>query len=152
MNILITGTTGYIGYKLAMAAVKKGYHVNALVRNVLSPNLPQHPDITFFRGDITDPCSIILAVKDCDFVFHAAGLTQLWNKDRRVFYNVNVEGTRNMLEASWREGVKKFVFTSSCAVLGPSNERPVTEDDPRIIPYENDYEISKHCAEELVKE
>jgi len=152
MNILITGTTGYIGYKLAMAAAKKGYQVNALVRNVLSSNLPKHSNIKFFRGDITDPGSIIPAVKACDFVFHAAGLTQLWNKDRTIFYKVNVEGTRNMLEASLKEGLKKFVFTSSCAVLGPSNGRPVSEDDPRIIPYENDYEISKHCAEELVKE
>jgi nucleoside-diphosphate-sugar epimerase len=49
-------------------------------------------------------------------------------------------------------GVKKFVYTSTCAVLGPSYHHPVRENDPRLSAFENDYEISKHCAEELVKE
>jgi nucleoside-diphosphate-sugar epimerase len=57
-----------------------------------------------------------------------------------------------MLEAARQHGVKKFIFTSSCAVLGPSQAGPVREDDPRHTPFENDYEISKHCAEELVRE
>lgn len=152
MKILITGTTGYIGNRLAIAAATKGYDVNALVRNLSSQNLPHHPNIHFFKGDITDPASITPAIKDCHFVFHAAALTQLWNKDRSVFYKVNVDGTRNMLEAALKAAVRKFVFTSSCAVLGPSNGHPVSEDEPRITPFENDYEISKHCAEELVKE
>ena len=58
MKILITGTTGYIGYKLAMAAAHRGYEVAALGLNVSSPNLPHHPHIKFFKGDITDLASI----------------------------------------------------------------------------------------------
>jgi nucleoside-diphosphate-sugar epimerase len=57
-----------------------------------------------------------------------------------------------VLEAAFVHGVKKMVFTSSCAVLGPSKDQPVSEDDSRFTPFENDYEISKHCAEELVRE
>ena len=57
-----------------------------------------------------------------------------------------------MLESALTLGVKKFVFTSSGAVIGPSGKYPMSESDPRITAFENDYEISKHWAEELVKE
>lgn len=152
MKIFITGATGYIGHKLALSAAGKGYQVSALVRSVQSPNLPRHNNIRFFKGDVTDPASVMQAIAGCEYVLHAAALTQLWHKDRSLFYQVNVTGTRNVLEAALQHGVKKFVFTSTCGVLGPSAGRPVTEEDPRFTPFENDYEISKHCAEELVME
>ena len=152
MKLLITGSTGYIGQKLALAAAKKGYVVHALVRNPASPNRPLHENIHYFKGDINDTASIATAIQGCDAVLHAAALAQLWNKDRNLFYKVNVDGTKNMLQAAKQEGVKKFLFTSSCAVLGPSYAQPVSEDDPRQNPFENDYEISKHCAEEVVRE
>jgi nucleoside-diphosphate-sugar epimerase len=91
-------------------------------------------------------------MQDCDVVIHAAGITQLWHRDRSVFYKVNVGGTKNVLEAACFHKVRKFIYTSTGAVLGPSFQYPVAEEDPRITPFENDYEISKHCAEELVKE
>lgn len=152
MKIFITGSTGYIGHKLAMSAARKGYQVHALLRNCSSPHHPVHDNIRYFKGDINDPCSITPAIQGCAVVLHAAALAQFWNKDRSLFYKINVEGTKNMLEAARQAGVKKFLFTSSCAVLGPSHERPVREDDPRHTPFENDYEISKHCAEELVRQ
>lgn len=152
MKIFITGATGYIGNQLALRAVDKGYEVAALVRSVQSPHLPRHPAIQFYQGDITDYASVRKAMAGCQAVLHAAALTQLWHKDRSLFYRINVMGTRNVLEAALQHRVQKFVFTSSCAVLGPSNGHPVTEDEPRFTPFENDYETSKYCAEELVKE
>jgi nucleoside-diphosphate-sugar epimerase len=152
MKILITGATGYIGHKLTEEAISKGYKVHILVRDIHSKYTPDHPDIITFKGDVTDKESVITAMKGCEKVLHAAGITSFYSKDRSVFYKVNVEGTRNMLEAALKLGVKKFVFTSTGAVLGPSGKYPMTENDPRIIAFENDYEISKHWAEELVKE
>ena len=152
MKIFITGVTGYIGHNLALAAIKKGYTVHALVRNTSSPQLIVHEKINYFKGDVTDYDSVVKAMEICDAVIHAAGITQLWHHDRSVFYRVNVGGTRNVLEAACFHNVKKFVYTSTCGVLGPSLRYPVAEEDPRITPFENDYEISKHCGEELVKE
>ena len=152
MKILITGATGYIGYKLAMEAARRNYTVHILVRDLQSPLLPVHPNIIKFKGDITDKVSVMAAMMNCDKVMHAAAIAKLSAKDNSIFYSVNVEGTRNMLDAALAVGVKKFVFTSSGAVIGPSGKFPMNENDPRIAAFENDYEISKHWAEELVKE
>ena len=152
MNILITGATGYIGYKLAMEAARRNYTVHILVRDLQSPLLPTHPNIIKFKGDITDKGTVIAAMMNCNKVIHAAAIAKLSAKNNTIFYSVNVEGTRNMLDAALALGVKKFVFTSSGAVIGPSGKYPMTENDPRIAAFENDYEISKHWAEELVKE
>jgi nucleoside-diphosphate-sugar epimerase len=152
MKIFITGATGYVGHKLILAAVDKGYMVHALVRDASSSRLVEHEKICYFKGDITDYNSVRQAMQGCDAVMHAAGITQLWNYDRSVFYSVNVGGTKNILEAACFLNIKKLVYTSTCGVLGPSFTYPIAEEDPRITPFENDYEISKHCAEELVKE
>lgn len=152
MKVFITGATGYIGHKIVHAAINRGYSVHALVRNPSSPQLAELNNVRYFKGDITDYASVALAIKGCDAVFHTAAITQLWHRDRSVFYRVNVGGTKNVLEAACVHGVKKFIYTSTCAVLGPSHRLPIIEEDPRITPFENDYEISKHCAEELVKE
>jgi nucleoside-diphosphate-sugar epimerase len=152
MKIFITGATGYIGYKLAMEAARRNYTVHILVRDLRSSLLPVHPNIIAFKGDITDKASVMVAIKGCDKVMHAAAIAKLSARDNSIFYSVNVEGTRNILDASLAAGVKKFVFTSSGAVIGPSGKYPMSENDPRIVAFENDYEISKHWAEELVKE
>ena len=152
MKILITGATGYIGYKLAMEAARKNYTVHILVRDPRSPLAPIHPNIIKFKGDITDKESVLAAMEGCSKVMHAAAIAKLSAKDNSVFYSINVDGTRNMLDAALTLGVKKFVFTSSGAVIGPSGKFPMSESDPRIVAFENDYEISKHWAEELVKE
>ena len=152
MKILITGATGYIGYKLAMEAARRNYIVHILIRDLQSPLLPVHPNIIKFKGDITDKGTVMAAMATCDKVIHAAAIAKLSAKDNTIFYSVNVEGTRNMLDAALALSIKKFVFTSSGAVIGPSGKYPMSENDPRIAAFENDYEISKHWAEELVKE
>ena len=152
MKILITGATGYIGHKLALEAVARNYTVHILVRDMQSPLVPVHPNIIKFKGDITDKESVLAAMKGCDNVMHVAAIAKLWDKDSSIFYKVNVEGTRNILDAALMLGVKKLIYTSTCAVIGPSDKNPMNENDPRIVAFENDYEISKYWAEELVKE
>ena len=150
MKLFITGITGYIGSRLAEAAVAKGYKVHALVRqNRVNENSNA---ITYFTGDVTDYDSVLNAMRGCDYVMHAAAITRLWDKNSSQLYHINVGGTRNVLKAAKELGVKRLVFTSSCAVLGPSDQKPLAEEDPRYSAFENDYEVSKYCAEELVKE
>lgn len=152
MKIFITGATGYIGHKLAMTAAESGNTVHILVRNLNSPFLPVHPNISIFGGDIRDKHSVRHAMDGCEYVMHAAAIAKYSQKDREEFYNVNVEGTRNVLDVAHELNVKRFIFTSSGATLGPSDKCPLTEEDPRLCAFECDYDLSKYLAEEIVRE
>lgn len=152
MKILITGATGYVGHQLALTLAEQGNGVHILVRNSFSSNIPRHKNIIAFTGDITDRPSIRFAICGCKQVYHTAALVKIFAKDPSEFYKVNVEGTANLLAEALESGVKKFVFTSTCGVLGKSVLTPKNENDPRTSSFDNDYEFTKFLAENLVKE
>ena len=150
MKILVTGATGYVGHQLALTLAENGNEVHVLVRNPASVNVPPHKNIRVFTGDITNPQSITTAIRGCKQVYHTAARVGLWANDPSVFYDVNVEGTRNVLDAALQTGVEKSVFTSTCGVIGPSLNEPMSEKDPRIACFGLDYELSKKMGEDLV--
>lgn len=152
MKILITGATGQIGHKLALTLAERNNEIHILVRNPNSFNIPKHKNIRVFQGDITDIPSISAAIKGCTQVYHVAALAKIFHTDSTQFHKINVEGTHNLLQKALEFGVEKFLFTSSCSVIGPSNGKTLTENDSRIIPFFCDYDITKHKAENLVKE
>jgi len=152
MKILITGATGYIGHQLALTLAERGNEINILVRDPNSANVPFHKNIHVFAGDITDRQSISAAMRNCEQVYHTAALVKIFARDPSDFYKVNVDGTGNVLAKALEHGVKKLVFTSSCAVMGPSLNEPRCENDPRITAFDNEYEFTKFLAENLVKE
>ena len=152
MKILVTGATGYLGHRLALTLAEAGNNVHVLVRNPVAVNVPDHKNIRVFRGDITDRQSITAAIQNCEQVYHTAALVKIFARDPADFYKVNVEGTANVLSKALEAGVKKLVFTSSCAVMGPSAGEPRSENDPRIVAFENEYEFTKFLAENLVRE
>jgi nucleoside-diphosphate-sugar epimerase len=152
MKVLVTGATGYVGHNLAMTLAQSGSQVHILVRNPKSVFIPQHPLIKVFAGDITKKETIFPAIENCDIVFHTAALVQFCTAKPTDFYDINVEGTRYMLDAALRAGVKKFVFTSTGGVIGPSLHKEMSETDPRVAGFTNDYDLSKFLAEKLVRE
>lgn len=152
MKILITGATGYLGHRLALTLAERNNEVHILVRNLDSHNIPQHKNIKVFAGDITEKQSIKPAINECKQVYHTAALVKAFDKDSSLFYKVNVDGTRNLLELALETGVEKFVFTSSCSVIGPTLKAAMCENDKRISPLDNDYDATKYQAENLVKE
>ena len=150
MKIFLTGATGYIGNNIARELASQGHCIHVLIRNPEASVDLDHPNIRVFKGDVTNINSIIPAIKNCEQVYHTAALTKMQAYNRSKFYSINTSGTGNVLEAAFNEGVKKLVFTSSGAVLGPSLNHPIQEDDPRITSFDNDYELSKMLAENLV--
>lgn len=150
MKILVTGATGYVGHNLAQALAQRGNLVHVLVRNIASRDIPQHKNIRVFGGDITDRRSISAAINGCEEVYHTAALVKLFSKDRSLFQKINVEGTMNLLSEAIENKVKRFLFTSTCSVIGPSPGLPMNETDPRIISFDNEYEYTKYLAEKLV--
>lgn len=152
INVLVTGATGFIGAKLCMALAENGFLVHALCRNLDHPNLPKHQNIIPFRGDILEKESLNEAIKDCKEVYHTAALAKMWVKKADLFHEVNVNGTKNVMEACLIHKVRKVVYTSTCGVIGPTIKFPMTEEDPRIGGFPIDYERTKYLAERLVND
>lgn len=153
MKVLLTGATGYIGHQLALKLANQDYEVNALVRDLDSNKIPKHKNITPFKGNICEYETIHNAIRNCDYVFHTAAFTDLKCNKIDNFYNTNVVGTKNVLEASLEENVKKVIYTSTLSTFGPALYHvPITENQPRIASYSNDYELTKSMSEEVVSE
>jgi nucleoside-diphosphate-sugar epimerase len=90
-------------------------------------------------------------MEGCSYVFHTAAYTNLKCKSIDNFYRGNVVGTQNVLNAALHHQVKKVIYTSTLATFGPSYmEVPITESQPRLASYANDYELTKSMSEEVV--
>jgi dihydroflavonol-4-reductase/farnesol dehydrogenase len=146
-SLFVSGATGFIGRRLCLELALKGHRVHALCRDTGHPNLIRHENIVAVKGDILDVESLRKTMKGCDQVYHTAAMAKMWCRNPLDFYQVNVIGTRNVLEVCMEMGVKKVVYTSTCGVLGPTIKHPMTESDPRMAGFPIDYERTKYLAE-----
>lgn len=136
MKVLITGVTGLLGGALAQDFKQKGIDVFGLVRpgQVVK-------DITCREGDIMDIHSLTEAMEGMDYVIHAAAIVSFSPKDRPAMYQVNVEGTANVVNAALTmPNIKKVIFISSIAALG----RPAQHVGNLVIQEDQKWEESPH--------
>jgi len=135
MRALVTGAAGFIGSHVVAALTAEGADVVAFDR------VPPPGDVEFVRGDVLDADTVRRALHGCDAVFHLAAVYSYARADAALMRAVNVEGTRNVLDAALRgDRVRRIVHTSSCATCGPVTGRAATERDlppPRelAVPY-----------------
>jgi nucleoside-diphosphate-sugar epimerase len=137
VKALVTGATGFIGSHVVAALAATGHEVRAFDRRA-PPETP--PAIEAVVGDVLDGEALLGAMRGCDAVFHLAALYSYARADARAMQAVNVDGTRAVLDAAARAGVRRVVHTSSCATCGPVAGRAATELDapPRwelTVPY-----------------
>lgn len=147
MRVFITGATGYIGANLALKLANAGHTVHALVRSPEKAVMLDHPNIKLFKGDLLDIASIHQAIQSCEAVFHLAAYARVWAEDPATYFEINVDGTKNVMQAALDAGAHKMVYTSTAGVLGPSYGQPSTEDTTRIVDFFNEYESSKIISE-----
>lgn len=143
MRILVTGGSGFIGTRLVAELLSKGHDVRILDK-VLSPSYPELCCV----GDVRDLQAVNSAVKDIDLVYHLAAEHKDDVRPISLYYEVNVEGTRNLAVACSTNGVSRFIFTSSVAVYGLNAGEP-SEVNP-TNPF-NDYSRSKLEAEAVLQ-
>jgi nucleoside-diphosphate-sugar epimerase/2-polyprenyl-3-methyl-5-hydroxy-6-metoxy-1,4-benzoquinol methylase len=154
-KILITGGTGFIGSRLAFACAARGENVRVFAqRNTPAERqncqqLEQH-GITIVDGSVIDPGAVTRACDGVDVIYHLAAAQHEANVPDKHYYDVNVQGTRNMVEAAVQAGVRRFVHGSTIGVYGISNNGPVRDSSP--LNPDNIYGITKLEGEKVVRE
>ena len=148
--VLVTGSTGFTGGHLCARLVQQGRRVRALVRDPARAASSHPPEVELAGGDLRDPASLARAVEGVGTVYHIAALFRPENVSRREMFEVNVEGTRSLLEASARAGVRRLVHCSTVGVHGDVQDPPASEDAP-FAPGDH-YQQSKLEGERVAQE
>jgi dihydroflavonol-4-reductase len=130
MPTLVTGATGFLGNHLVRALLRQGERVRALVRPETNPRELLDIPVEIAWGNLTQAETIKAAMRGVERVYHAAAKVEIGARRDGGMSELNVEGTRNVLEAAWRSGVERVVYTSSVAVIGAGGiHQRLTEDD-----------------------
>ena len=131
MKVFVTGGTGFTGSYLVSRLVKEGNEVSVLVRRSSNTEKLKKLGVNMVLGDIRDKNSVEKAVEDMDMVYHLAAV---WREGgsipKKVFWDVNVNGTKNILEASRQANIERFIHCSTCGVLGHIANPPADETYP----------------------
>jgi nucleoside-diphosphate-sugar epimerase len=143
---LVTGGSGYFGSLLVRRLVETGAHVRVLD---LNDDGDRPEGVEFHRGDIRDLDACREACRGAESVFHCVAQVPL-ARDKGLFWSVNRDGTRNILQASRDARVRKMVYLSSSAVFGVPKEAPITPKTPPD-PAE-DYGAAKLAGEIICRE
>jgi len=154
MRAFITGATGFLGSHVAQVLSEQGADLRLLVRPTSNLKNLEGLNAETATGDLRDPGSLEKAMSGCDAVFHVAADYRIWVRDPAEMYRSNVEGTRAILEAARKKGVRSVVYTSSVATVGfTGNGRPANEESPvSLDDMIGHYKRSKFMAEQLALE
>ncbi|AKL97689.1 NAD-dependent epimerase/dehydratase family protein [Endomicrobium proavitum] len=150
MRILLTGANGFVGSHVAEALVEQKHEVTAIVRKTSNLAWLSSLPLIYKYGDLSDKRFLEICSKDADVVIHCAGVVRAMDKDG--YFKSNVDYTKNFCEAvlASNPNLKKFIFISSQAAMGPSlSNKPklLTERETPV----SDYGLSKLAAEGVVK-
>jgi dihydroflavonol-4-reductase len=154
-KVLITGGTGFLGAYIIQELVQQGYAVRAIRRSHKFPFFIP-PDILdqveWVDGDILDIVSLDDAMEGTDMVIHAAAKVSFDPKEKRELFNINIDGTANMVNIALEKNISRFVHISSVAALGrTANGDTVTEEKKwHHSKLNTQYAISKYHAEREV--
>jgi dihydroflavonol-4-reductase len=151
LKAFLTGATGFLGSHVARVLSQQGADLRLLVRPTSNLKNLEGLHAETATGDLRDPASLEKAMSGCDTVFHVAADYRLWVRDPDEMYRSNVEGTRAILEAARKAGVRRVVYTSSVATMGfTRNGNPADEDSPvALADMIGHYKRSKFMAEEV---
>src|SRR6266700_4772575 len=154
MLAFVTGATGFLGSHVARALADQGADIRLLVRPTSNLKNIEGLKAETATGDLRDPASLEKAIAGCDTVFHVAADYRLWVRDPVEMYRSNVNGTRAVLDAARKSGVRRVVYTSSVATMGfTASGHPADETSPvSLANMIGHYKRSKFMAEQIALE
>ncbi len=141
-----------VGRALVRHLVGDGHEVGALARSPSSAAELRGLGASPVEGDVIDPPGLPPLVEGKDWVFHVAGINEMCSPDPDQMDLVNIQGTRNVLEACRSGGVGRMIHTSSATAIGETQGTLGTEDSRHRGSYLSRYERSKHLSEQLLFE
>ncbi|MGH7259445.1 MAG: hopanoid-associated sugar epimerase [Nitrospiraceae bacterium] len=152
MKVLITGATGFVGAAVARAVAAAGADVRVLSRSDSDLRNLDGLKAEQVHGDLRDCDSLRRALAGCQQLYHVAAHYALWAKDPSVFYDINVTGTRVLMEIARDSGIQRIVYTSTIGAIGlPEGGGLGTEQTPvSLAQMAGDYKRSKFLAEQEV--
>ena len=157
-KILVTGATGLIGSHLTERLIAQDKQIRILVMENLLQEIERQTldelkkrDIEIIYGDLQNKESLKPALKDINTIFHCAAISRPMNIPKKMYYDINTQGTRNLLEACLGENIEKYIHISAISVLGVSPDgHPLKEDEYQPEKFLDDYDLSKKQAEKIV--
>ena len=151
MKVLVTGGTGFTGKALVKRLIEQGHEVIALdYKEGLKTDELRSWGVKVVIGSVVDKEIVEQCMDGVDLVQHLAAAFRELNVPDSYYTEVNVDGTRNVLEAAYKHKVKKFIYCSTCGVHGNIDNPPAGEDAP-IQPADY-YQRTKYEAEPIVNE
>jgi dihydroflavonol-4-reductase len=154
LKAFVTGATGFLGSHVARVLSDQGAELRLLARPTSNLKNLEGLKAETAIGDLRDAASFEKAMSGCEVVFHVAADYRLWVRDPNEMYKSNVEGTRAILDAARKNGVRRVVYTSSVATIGfTADGSPADEDSPvSLDDMIGHYKRSKFMAEQIALE
>lgn len=151
-KVLVTGGTGFLGSNIAESLIEQGYNVRILRRKNSTLSNIRMLDAEHAIGDVRDIDAVQKAIQGCDTVFHTAAMISYWKKQRSEMFSINIDGTKNVVEACLNHNIERLIHTSSIAAIGEAKNGMLTrESDLLDLSSETiGYKISKHHSEKLI--
>ncbi|HWY02339.1 MAG TPA: hopanoid-associated sugar epimerase [Candidatus Acidoferrum sp.] len=154
LKAFVTGATGFLGSHVARVLADQGADLRLLVRSTSNLRNLEGLKAETAIGELRDRGSLEKAMSGCDTVFHVAADYRLWVRDPAEMYKSNVEGTRAMVEAARKTGVRRLVYTSSVATVGFTGSGPPADEESPVSLADmiGHYKRSKFMAEQVALE
>jgi dihydroflavonol-4-reductase len=150
---MLTGSTGFVGLNTLSALLEQGHDVHLYVRSSSSRKYIEKFDVEIHEGELDDLAQLKSVMSGLDAVIHTAGDTSCFERDYDKLYQVNVIGTRNVVDAALSTGIKRLVYTSTTSTLGSSKGNSKIEDEKsklRGFRAKSPYGRTKLLAEEEI--
>jgi dihydroflavonol-4-reductase len=144
MKVFVTGATGFIGSHTVERMAGAGHELRCLVRSTSDTGRLKELGATLILGDLADRKSLSEGMTGCDWVVNIGAAYAFWLPRRRTYTEVNVDGTRNVMECALEAGVSKVVHISTVAIYGKPAARPFNEaSDPGPVRF-SEYARTKY--------